>query len=193
MPGRAYTQIILAMLRIGVLGYGGGPSSIPLFRHEAVTKYAWVSDDEFSEILALANALPGPIATKMAAYLGYRLKHTLGAILAVGVNILPSSIAMMVVLVILTSLQKEAWVKGMTTAVIPVVFVMLGMLAYDFVKKSWKGLGKVQGTLFGIAAFGVLVLFHFQSGWMVILFLVYGAFHPSILKRLGGRHRGSPE
>lgn len=47
---------------------------IPLIRHEAVNKYKWIDDDEFGEILAIANALPGPIATKMAAYLGFKLK-----------------------------------------------------------------------------------------------------------------------
>ncbi len=73
-----YVQIAVAMCRTGILGYGGGPSVIPLIRHDAVTRYGWLTDDEFGETLAIANALPGPIATKMAAYLGYKLKGSGG-------------------------------------------------------------------------------------------------------------------
>ena len=71
---KTHFDIAMAMLRTGVLGYGGGPSVIPLFRHEAVFRYKWIDDEEFGDILAFANALPGPIATKMAAQLGYRQK-----------------------------------------------------------------------------------------------------------------------
>lgn len=59
-----YRELIIAMTRTGILGFGGGPSVIPLIRHEAVSKFNWIDDDEFGEILAIANALPGPIATK---------------------------------------------------------------------------------------------------------------------------------
>lgn len=75
---KPYLDLSWAMLKTGILGYGGGPSVIPLIRHEAVTRYKWMSDEEFGEILAFANALPGPIATKIAAYLGYRLKKISG-------------------------------------------------------------------------------------------------------------------
>ncbi|MEC0271458.1 chromate transporter, partial [Paenibacillus anseongense] len=81
--GNAYVQIGMAMLRTGILGYGGGPSIVPLVRYEAVTRFQWMKDEEFMEVLAIANTLPGPIATKLAGYLGYRLKGTAGA--AVGV------------------------------------------------------------------------------------------------------------
>ena len=41
-----------------VLGYGGGPASIPLMFEEVVNRYSWLSNDQFSNMLALANALP---------------------------------------------------------------------------------------------------------------------------------------
>lgn len=47
-----------------LLGYGGGPASIPLNFEEVVQHFHWLSKEEFSNMLALANALPGPIATK---------------------------------------------------------------------------------------------------------------------------------
>ena len=47
-----------------ILGYGGGPASIPLIQKEVVDRYHWLTVKEFSEMLAIGNALPGPIATK---------------------------------------------------------------------------------------------------------------------------------
>lgn len=61
-----YWQLFLAFFIPGILGYGGGPASIPLVEHEVVENYEWMTTQEFSEVVALGNSLPGPIATKMA-------------------------------------------------------------------------------------------------------------------------------
>ncbi|MFX5046182.1 chromate transporter, partial [Acinetobacter baumannii] len=63
-----YWHLFLAFFRIGIFGFGGGPTMVPLFYTECVKKYKWVTDEDFSDNLALANALPGPIATKLAAF-----------------------------------------------------------------------------------------------------------------------------
>ena len=73
-------DIFMAFFRVGILGYGGGPSSIPLVHKEVVDKYKWMDTDEFGDVLALGNALPGPIATKMAGYIGYRVGGILGMV-----------------------------------------------------------------------------------------------------------------
>ncbi|MFF2481186.1 chromate transporter [Paenibacillus sp. NPDC058071] len=187
-PGaKAYSQLGWAMLKTGILGYGGGPSVIPLIRYEAVTRYHWINDDDFAEILAIANALPGPIATKMAAYLGYRLKGWLGATVAVLAHILPSAIAMIALLSVVQVLQGSAVVQGMIAAVIPVIAVMLGVMAYEFANRAVKGLGKYLGfTMFAIA-FLLLQLLNVQDAIVIVLFLAYGAIHFKLLGRLRQR------
>ena len=175
--GNPYVQLSWAMMKTGVLGYGGGPSVIPLIRYEAVTHYKWLNDEEFGEILALANALPGPIATKMAAYLGYRRKGVLGATISVLAHIVPSGIAMIVLLSAVQWLSGSAIVQGMIGAVIPVIAVMLGVMAYEFGEKAMKGLGLYLGIGLFALAFGLLQLVQFHPAIVVILFLGYGAFH----------------
>jgi hypothetical protein len=59
-------------------------SSIHLYLLTASWRMSGITDGPPPNLLAIANALPGPIATKMAAYLGFKLKGTLGAILATG-------------------------------------------------------------------------------------------------------------
>ena len=65
-----YWEIFVAFFIPGIVGYGGGPASIPLVENEVVGRYSWMTVNEFSEMLAIANSLPGPIATKMAGYIG---------------------------------------------------------------------------------------------------------------------------
>lgn len=174
---KSYYEIAVAMLRAGIFGYGGGPSVIPLFKHEAVNRYKWMKDEEFAEVLAFANALPGPIATKMAAQIGYQQKGALGAVIAVLAHILPTSLAIIGLLSVMYTLKESAIVAGMIAAVRPIIAVMLGLIAYEFCVKTWKGLGKVYGIIFGVIAFLLLMVFHVHPAIAIIIFLAYGTVH----------------
>ncbi|WP_096187922.1 chromate transporter [Evansella halocellulosilytica] len=140
-----HTEIFMAFFRVGMLGYGGGPASIPLIHKEVVDKYRWMTTDEFSDVLAIGNTLPGPIATKMAGYIGYRIAGIGGMINALIASVIPTVILMIVLLVSLASFREYSWVQGMTNGVLPVVAVMLGVLTWSFIKRSKDdfGWGKV--------------------------------------------------
>ena len=139
----------MAFFRVGMLGYGGGPSSIPLVKKEVVEKYKWMEADEFGDILALANALPGPIATKLAGYIGYRVGGIWGLFNGLFATMVPTILLMILLMTVLNSYKDEPWVEGMGTAVIPVVAVMLLMMTWEFFKKSTKSsLGWVWTFIF---------------------------------------------
>lgn len=134
-------ELFMAFFRVGMLGYGGGPASIPLIQKEAVETYKWMNDEEFSDILAIGNTLPGPIATKMAGYIGYRVAGVTGLINAIAASIVPTVVLMIALLVSLASFREYAWVQGMTQGVMPVVAVMLGVLTWGFITKAKGDLG----------------------------------------------------
>jgi chromate transporter len=179
-----YWDIALAMFRTGMLGYGGGPATVPLIRYEAVTRYKWLNDDEFGEVLAIGNALPGPIATKLAAYLGYHKKGTLGAIVAVLAHIMPTCIAMVALFSLISFFKSSSIISGMIAAVVPVVCVMLGIMAYEFAEKAVKGLGKIIGVLFFLLSFLLLQIINLHPAIVIVLFLFYGAFHYKVSAKL---------
>ena len=52
-----YVDIFLAFFIPGIIGYGGGPASIPLIENQVVSTYGWMTTAEFSDTLALGNAL----------------------------------------------------------------------------------------------------------------------------------------
>ncbi|WP_026580981.1 chromate transporter [Bacillus sp. J33] len=152
-------DIFMAFFRVGILGYGGGPSSIPLVHKEVVDKYKWMDTDEFGDVLALGNALPGPIATKMAGYIGFRVGGIFGMVNALVATMVPTIVLMIILLTALNTFKEQPWVAGMTKAVIPVVAVMLATLTWDFVKKSTKSSLGWGWTLLFVAASLVLLEF----------------------------------
>lgn len=180
---QSYIELIIAMVRTGILGFGGGPSVIPLIRHEAVVKYQWVNDDEFGETLAIANALPGPIATKMSAYLGYRLKGVSGAIVATAAHILPTCLATVALVTLVSVLSSSQIIQNMIGAVTPVIAVLLGIMAYEFGQKTLKGFGMIFGIALFLLAFIGLQVLSIHPGIIVIIFLCYGAFHFKLKQR----------
>lgn len=179
-----YKELIIAMLRTGILGFGGGPSVIPLIRYEAVTRYHWVDDEEFGETWAVANALPGPIAPKMAAYLGYRLKGAVGAIVAVLAHIAPTCIATVILLSLVSVFSFSKSFTEMINAIMPVIAVMLGQMAYEFAFKALKGLGKLLGVLFLALSFILLYVLPIHPAIVILIFLIYGAFHFRIKEKV---------
>lgn len=135
-----YLQVFLAFFYPGILGYGGGPSSIPLIEHEVVDKYGWMTTTEFSELLALANALPGPIATKMAGYIGFEVAGILGAIIALFATVGPSLILMIILLGILLRYRDSPRVKRLSTFVLPAIAILLADLTFDFLQTSYNSI-----------------------------------------------------
>jgi len=167
-------DIFLGFFRAGMLGYGGGPSSIPLVHNEVVKRYKWMTDEEFSDVLALGNTLPGPIATKMAGYIGYKVGGVWGLLNATFSTFLPTVLLMIGLIGVLSSYQDSPVVKGMTQAVSPVVGIMLLSLAYSFFKKSKSSLG--WKITFSIGLIGLITdqLLHIHPAILIGILLAFG-------------------
>lgn len=118
-------HLFVAFLRAGIFGYGGGPGSIPLIQREVVDTYQWLTDEQFAEALAFGNALPGPIATKLASYVGYQVAGPLGALSALAGMVAPTAIAMVLLFRVFQAYKDVPRVQSMLAAVKPVVAVLL--------------------------------------------------------------------
>ncbi len=144
-----------AWLRIGLFGFGGGPSVIPLIRHECVERYGWMTDGELLDALAFGNALPGPIAVKLAAYIGMHVGGAPGCVVALVTLTLPS-IAMMLGLAAVYARYKDApGVAGAMNGVRPAV---VGLLAYTAWSLAPDGVRGLSSGILAAAAFAALVL-----------------------------------
>lgn len=172
-----YKDLFISFSRSGLLGYGGGLSAIPLMQKEVVDRYEWMNDEEFADILALANALPGPINTKMAAYIGWRVKGFWGMLSSLLGSFLPTAILMLIFMTVLNTFKDRPWVQGMAKGVIPIAGVMIGIMAYDFVKKSHSGLGWMT-TIILILMSIIFIQFLNIHPALIIIILILSAFIP---------------
>lgn len=178
-------QLFMAFFRVGMLGYGGGPASIPLVHKEVVEKYKWLSSDEFGDILAIGNALPGPIATKIAGYIGYRVAGYLGMISAVVASIVPTILLMIIILTSLSSFKDQPWVHGMTKAVVPVVGVMMAVLTWQFFNHSRKSLGLLSSVVLVVVSFIIIGILSIHPGVIIVALLLFALTRTKNSKKAG--------
>jgi chromate transporter len=170
-----YWEIFLAFFIPGILGYGGGPASIPLVENEVVDRYGWMSVNEFSEVLALGNALPGPIATKMAGYIGYQQGGILGSLVGIFATVAPSLILMIVLLGFLYKFKDSPKVKRMTTFIRPTIAVLLGVMAFSFFFTSYHDTGIWQSLFLIIISFLLLERWKVHPAIVIVGAMGYGA------------------
>ena len=128
--------LFYAFLKVGILGYGGGHSIIPFIQVEAVENYKWISMEEFTDALAMANGLPGPIAVKMSFMVGYKTAGIGGALVCILGLLLPSLLLMLVLTSYYLRYKDLPAVEGILKGVRPVVFALLVLVVYDILGSS---------------------------------------------------------
>lgn len=171
-------KLFFSFLRVGLLGFGGGPSMIPLVHEEAVKRRGWLKDEEFADILAIANTLPGPIATKMPGYIGYRIGGVTGCVNALIAGNLPMVVAMILMLGLFSHYRDVGWIHGMGQGVVPVVMVMMVQLTWDFLSKSRSALGWSVSLAMATVAGGLIYWMGVHPGWIIGALLAAALLSP---------------
>jgi chromate transporter len=170
-----YWEIFLAFFIPGIVGYGGGPATIPLIEYEVVHRYEWMAVEEFGEVLALGNALPGPIATKMAGYIGFVEGGVLGAFIALFATIAPSLILMIILLSLLLKFKDSPKVKKLSAIVRPTIAVLLGVTTLRFAETSYDDNGIIQTVFLLGAGYYLLEIRKIHPAFVIAGALLYGA------------------
>jgi chromate transporter len=169
-------SLLLGFFLANVLGYGGGPASIPLMYEEVVNHYHWLTNKEFSNMLALGNALPGPIATKLAAYVGYDVYGWWGFAITLFATVFPSAIALICLLKIIQRHRQSQVVKGMTLLVQPVIAIMMLVLTWEMGADAIASMGVIQSLIIALIAFFALQKFRVHPALVIVVACVYGGF-----------------
>jgi chromate transporter len=168
-------ELFKAFFISNLLGYGGGPASIPLMQVEIVNHYGWMTNSEFANILAVGNALPGPIATKIAAFVGYDIGGSPGFIVALFATVAPSAIALIVFLKLLDRYRTSSVVKGMTLLIQPVIAVMMILLTWEIGAESVDAAGILQFLGIAIVSFFALTKWKVHPALIIIASFIYGS------------------
>lgn len=168
-------HVFLAFLIANLLGYGGGPSTIPLMQSQIVSHYHWMNNVQFANLLAIGNALPGPIATKIAAAVGYQEAGVPGLVLAILATVLPSAAALIVMLRVLNRFRQSSVVKGMTMLIQPVIAILMILLTWEVFRDSTGSVGIWQTLGIGIVALWAIKVRKIHPALVIVAAFVYGA------------------
>ncbi len=166
-----YLDLFMGFLRPGIFGFGGGPASIPLIREEVVDNYGWMTIEEFTDALAFGNMLPGPIATKMSALIGYHVQGIPGSLVAITATVAPSAIAAVLLISFYARFSNAPWMGGMMRGVRPVVVILVAQVVYMMGRTSFPSI-----TTYIIAALAVvgLAVFNLHPAILIVMALAFG-------------------
>lgn len=167
-------HLFWGFLVANLLGYGGGPASIPMMQTQIVGHFHWLTNLQFAKALALANALPGPVATKIASYVGYVVAGWPGVLMAAIGAVVPSAFAMVLLLRLLHRYRQSQVVKGMTLLVQPVIAVLMIVLTWKVGLDSVKAIGIVQALLLAAVTLLALQKFRIHPALVIIGAFIYG-------------------
>ena len=132
--------------KVGLFGFGGGPSMIPLIQVEVVEVRAWLSAREFVDAFAFGNALPGPIATKLAGYVGYQVAGIPGALAGLFGVSAPTILAMVGLASFYARHRSNPAVANFLGGVRPVVVALLLLVVWDFMPSTFGAPGAWLGN-----------------------------------------------
>ncbi|MCM1021044.1 MAG: chromate transporter [Muribaculum sp.] len=124
---RLYWQLFLTFLKIGAFTFGGGWAMISIIEREIVDNKHWITREEFLDLLALSQSLPGILAVNISVSIGDRLRGIRGSIVAAAGTILPSFLIILAVAVFLTPeiIKNNRVVSAIFTGIRPCVVALI--------------------------------------------------------------------
>jgi chromate transporter len=118
-------KFFLVFLKIGSFTFGGGLAMLPLIEREIVDNNGWMTREEFIDIIAVTQCMPGVIAVNTSIYLGYRLFGFWGTIFGVLGAILPSFIIMIAAAEFFLAFRDNSTVQAVFNGIRPAIAVLI--------------------------------------------------------------------
>ena len=177
--------LFINMLKIGLFTFGGGYAMIQLLENEFVSKKKWIEEDEFMDLVAIAESTPGPIAINCSTYIGYKKEKILGAVLATLGMCIPSFTIIFFISLFFNQFLSIGWVASAFKGIqVCVVFLILsaGVKMLKKMKKKPFNLIVMSATFLCMVAFGVFavsfssIFYILISGFVGLLIYLIGYF-----------------
>ncbi|MCD7729307.1 MAG: chromate transporter [Clostridia bacterium] len=160
------------MLKIGLFTFGGGYAMLALLENEFVSKKQWIEKDEFTNMVAIAESTPGPIAINSSTYIGYKVAGFSGALSATIAVCIPSFIIIYVISIFFDAFLSFTYVayafKGIQICVIYMI-ISAGIRMLKTIKK------KPFDIILLVATVVLMVLFSvFAINFSAVFFILIG-------------------
>lgn len=159
--------------RIGVLSFGGPAAQIALMHRELVDRHRWLSEDSFLRALSLCMLLPGPEAMQLATYAGWRLRGTLGGLLAGLLFVLPGAAIILVLAFGYAYFGQMPLVQAAFMGIKAAVIVVVVQALRNLGRKALHGR---EGWMLATLSFVALFVFGVPFPLIILTAGLWGAF-----------------
>lgn len=128
-------QIFLVFAKIGAFTIGGGIPMIAAIKTELVERN-WLNDEDFIDIITLAQTAPGLFAVNISILTGHRLRGTKGSVVATIASCLPPFLIILIVAMFFTNFKDNEYVIKAFKGIRPVVVALIGVPMIDMIKAT---------------------------------------------------------
>ena len=164
-------ELFIVFFKLGAFTIGGGIAMLPLLQNTLINEKKWFTKEEFMDIVAVCQSLPGVVAINMATYVGYKKKGLIGSIVSTFGVTIPSFIMILIIAKFITSLGDNGVMMGamagLRAAALGMVVVALIQLMPAAIKNKWA-------LLAAIVAFVLIALLKVNTAYVILLFAVLG-------------------
>ena len=128
-------KIFLVFGKIGAFTIGGGIPMIAAIKSELVERN-WLKDEDFLDIIALAQSAPGLFAVNISILTGYKLRGTKGSVVATIASCLPPFTIILMIAMFFTAFKDNEYVLHAFKGIRPVVVALIGVPMIDMIKAT---------------------------------------------------------
>ncbi len=158
MPAISTPDLIRVFGRIGLLSFGGPAAQIALMQRELVEERGWLDQAEFLRALSFCMLLPGPEAMQLATYAGWRLRGTMGGLIAGLLFVLPGAMVIFALALAYASYGQLAVVQALFLGIKAAVVVIVLMALRGLARRALRGREDVALALASFVAIFALQL-----------------------------------
>ena len=128
-------KIFLVFAKIGAFTIGGGIPMIAAIKSE-LTEKGWLKDEDFIDIITLAQTAPGLFAVNISILTGHKLRGTKGSVVATIASCLPPFLIILAIAMFFTSFKDNEFVIRAFKGIRPVVVALIGVPMISMIKAT---------------------------------------------------------
>jgi len=192
---RNYWTVFFTFLKISLFTFGGGYTMISLLQNELVGKKKWIEEEEFLNVVAVAESTPGPIAINCATYVGHKLLGFWGSLIATIAIAIPSFVIIYLISLFLDEVMKIELVQKAFKGIKAAVAVLIIAAGIRMLKKSKKSIFMWVLFVLTFAALTLLNLFSvsFSAIYAILCGAVIGLCFYSAISLIKKKKKGQSD
>ncbi|MHA3839154.1 chromate transporter [Mycoplasma sp. HF14] len=134
----SFWEVFLFILKVTIIGFGGGNALMPVIQREAVMKKKWLTEEEFDDIVIVTNMLPGASVIQTLSYIAITLLGKVKGTILTLLAILPHVLLAFAFLVVLTKYVPQDWLKIISVGVLVAIIAFLINFGVRYAKQAHK-------------------------------------------------------